>query len=45
MRLLPTVFACRQFIIHQGLDVNSIVERSPYALISTGDRVAVSEIA
>lgn len=44
-RLLPTIFACRQFITHQGLEVNSGIEKSPRALIRTGDRVAVSEVA
>jgi small subunit ribosomal protein S4 len=44
-RLLPTIFACRQFITHQGLEVNSKIELSPRALIRTGDRVAVSETA
>jgi small subunit ribosomal protein S4 len=44
-RLLPTIFACRQFITHQGLQVNSGVEKSPRALIRTGDRVAVPEVA
>jgi small subunit ribosomal protein S4 len=40
-RLLPTIFSCRQFIQHQGLEVNSIVEKSPRALIRTGDRISV----
>lgn len=40
-RLLPTIFACRQFIFHQGLEVNSVVENSPRALIRTGDRISV----
>jgi len=44
-RLLPTIFACRQFIMHQGLEVNSGIETSPRALIRTGDMVAVSETA
>jgi len=44
-RMLPTIFACRQFITHQGLEVNSGIEKSPRMIIRTGDVVAVSEIA
>lgn len=44
-RLFPTIFACRQFITHQGLEVNSGVEKSPRALIRTGDMIAVPEVA
>jgi len=44
-RLLPTIFACRQFIEHQGLEVNSQIEKSPRAQIRTGDIVVVPEIA
>lgn len=40
-RFLPTIFACRQFIYHQGIEVNSIIEKSPRALINAGDIVAL----
>ena len=45
IRLLPTIFACRQFIIHQGLEVNLGLEKSPRALIRTGDMIAVPQQA
>lgn len=41
IRLLPTIFACRQFINHQGLEVNSVIQKSPRSLVSTGDRVSL----
>lgn len=40
-RVLPTVFACHQFIHHCGLEVNGRLEQSPRALIRIGDRVAL----
>ena len=41
IRLLPTIFACRQFINHQGLEVNSVLQKSPRSLVATGDMVAL----
>jgi len=41
-RLLPTIYACHQFIHHQGLEVNNRIEKSPRAQVRIGDRVGVS---
>jgi ribosomal protein S4 len=41
MRLLPTVYACHQFIHHQGLELNNQIEKSPRTQIRIGDRVGV----
>ena len=41
MRLLPTVYACHQFIHHQGLELNNQIEKSPRAQVRIGDRVGV----
>ncbi len=41
MRLLPTIFACHQFIYHHGLSVNGSIERSPRATVRVGDMVAI----
>lgn len=41
IRLLPTIFACHQFIHYNGLEVNSQVERSPRKEIKIGDLVTV----
>jgi len=40
-RLLPTIYACHQFIHHQGLEVNNRLEKSPRAQIRVGDIVGV----
>jgi ribosomal protein S4 len=44
-RLLPTVFACHQFIHHHGLEVNGFPEKSPRALVAVGDTVSVPQSA
>lgn len=41
IRLLPTIFACHQFIHYNGLEVNNQVERSPRKEIKIGDLVTV----
>lgn len=41
MRLLPTIFACHQYIHHHGILINRRVEHSPNALLNTGDIVAI----
>ncbi len=41
MRLLPTIFACHQFIYQHGLSVNGCLEQSPRAIVRVGDRVSV----
>lgn len=40
-RLLPTVYACHQFIHHYGVQLNSKVEHSPRATVAVGDMVSV----
>lgn len=43
MRLLPTIFACHQYIHHHGILVNRKVEHSPNALLSTGSIVSIQK--
>ena len=45
MRLLPTVFACHQFIHYNGLEINNQREKSPRKEIKIGDVVTVPTIA
>lgn len=40
-RLLPTVYACHQFIHHYGVQLNSKVEHSPRATVAVGDMLSV----
>jgi ribosomal protein S4 len=42
MRLLPTIFACNQYILQHGLLVNDGTERSPNALLKVGDVVSLN---
>jgi len=35
-RLLPTIYAANQFVHHQGIEINGIVEKSPNALVRPG---------
>lgn len=41
MRLLPTIFACHQYVHHHGILINRRIEHSPNALLSTGDIVSI----
>jgi len=41
IRLLPTIFACHQYIHYNGLEVNGKIECSPHALIRIGDIISV----
>jgi ribosomal protein S4 len=41
MRLLPTIFACNQYILQHGVQVNKGFEYSPSALIRTGDTISL----
>jgi len=41
IRLLPTVFACHQFIHYNGLEINNKLEKSPRKEIKVGDIVTV----
>jgi ribosomal protein S4 len=43
MRLLPTIYACHQLIHHQGLLINGKIEKSPHALVKTGDIVSIQK--
>ncbi len=42
-RILPTIYASHQYIQHHGLLVNGVIERSPRAVIKTGDVISLSE--
>ena len=45
MRLLPTIYACNQFIHHQGLVINSKrIEKCPSALIKIGDTISLPKM-
>ena len=41
MRLLPTIFACHQYIHHHGILINQSAEHSPNALLCTGDVISI----
>ena len=41
IRLLPTIFACHQFIHYHGLEVNNSLEHSPRKEIKIGDILSV----
>ena len=43
MRLLPTIFACHQYILHHGVILNKGVEYCPSALVRPGDKLTVSQ--
>ncbi len=45
IRLLPTVFACHQFIHYNGLEINNKLEKSPRKEVKIGDVVTVPAIA
>lgn len=40
-RLMPTIYASHQFILHQGISINGQLERSPHAILCAGDRISV----
>ncbi len=42
-RILPTIYACHQYIHHHGLIVNGNKECSPRALIRTGDVLEIPD--
>lgn len=44
MRLLPTIFACHQYIHHYGILVNNRYEYSPNALVSVGDVISIKKV-
>ena len=45
MRLLPTIYACNQFIHHQGILINRKgLEKCPSALIKIGHTVSLPKI-
>ena len=43
MRILPTVFACNQFIQQHGLLINNQIEKSPNYSISIGDTISFNK--
>jgi ribosomal protein S4 len=42
MRLLPTIFACNQYILQHGLLVNDGVNCSPNTILRVGDIVSLN---
>jgi hypothetical protein len=42
-RLLPTIFACNQYIHHYGLSVNKKLEYSSHILLNPGDTISISK--
>ena len=44
IRLLPTIFACHQFIHHQGLELNNKIEKAPSTTVRVGDIIMVSPL-
>jgi len=41
LRLLPTIFACHQYILHHGIIVNKGIAQCPSLLIRPGDIITV----
>jgi ribosomal protein S4 len=41
IRLLPTIFACHQFIHYKGLEINHQLEKSPRKEVKIGDIITV----
>lgn len=41
-RILPTIFACRQFIYHKGIEINAITQHSPRYIVRTGDIISLA---
>jgi small subunit ribosomal protein S4 len=41
-RLLPTIFACHQYILHQGVLINDGKKHSPSILVRPGDTLTIS---
>ena len=45
MRILPTIYACNQFVHHQGLLINSKrLEKCPSSLIKIGYTVSIKKL-
>ena len=42
MRLLPTIFACNQYILQHGILINKGICNSPNALLRVGDVVSLN---
>lgn len=40
-RILPTVFACNQFVFHQGVFINYSLHKQPNFLIKVGDTIKI----
>lgn len=43
LRVLPTIYACQQYIHHYGLFINDSKEKSPYAILTPGDVISFEE--
>jgi ribosomal protein S4 len=44
LRLLPTIYACHQYVHHHGLVINKVgLEKSPHALVRIGDRISIPQ--
>lgn len=43
-RLFPTLFGCRQFILHHGVLINNSLEYSPNKHIQVGDSLSRPKI-
>ena len=43
LRVLPTIYACQQYIHHYGLLINERKEKSPYANLTPGDVISFDE--
>ena len=43
LRFLPTIYACRQFILHYGLTINRRIEKSPSAQVLPGDIISLKK--
>ncbi|RZJ55637.1 MAG: hypothetical protein EOO44_02415 [Flavobacterium sp.] len=42
MRFLPTIYACNQFVHHQGVLVNGKLENSANSLVRPGDVISIN---
>ena len=43
LKFLPTIYACHQYIHHQGILINDVKQTSPYAVINPGDCITFEE--
>lgn len=43
LRFLPTIYACHQYIHHQGILINDVKQTSPYTNVNPGDCITFEE--